>query len=381
MTPARIEKLIDKVFAVVGGAAHAHALLPGPATRLIIERIPLDAAAVAIERISDPNRKLAVASALCFALWDTSDLQGVFTAAQIKALRAAAKDFFPYPGQSLQMRALLFLGESPKMLSGGYLTNAEAHAWLSDDQFVFRSRAAFGVWGIAARSWFIRKYAGVEAGAVAGPTDRVVWAWLRRMLQSPRQRLALTESREPRRAVTFRRNPAGRITPVRFAGGAFIARLDELEEEDLTDAVSTTFENANTRRLLERDGFDPDESLATPPSWWVEDPRVQLLLTTRELVDEGENMRHCVGGYSKKVKAGDALVFVISLPSLYDSTICRSTVEVEPTTGEVLQHRGYKNADPDPACVEFLQELTKRWGERVRHPEVDPRLWPYRRLP
>jgi hypothetical protein len=339
----------------------------------------LDAAAAAIARISDPNKKLAVASALCYALWDTITLKGVFTPAQIKALRAAAA-FFPYRGHTLQIRALLFLGDSPKMLSGGYLTNAEAHAWLSDDNI--GSRSAFGVWGHSARRWFIHKYAGFD-GDVAGPTDRVVWAWLRRMLQSPRQRLALIED-HARRAIRFQRGPDGRPRGVDFIGGAFIVRLDELEEADLTDTVSTTFENARTRRLLEKSEFAPDEPLATPPSWWVEDPRVKLLLTPRELADEGENMRHCVGGYSREVKDGDSLVFVISLPSLYDSTICRSTVEVEPKTGEILQHRGYKNSAPDPACVAFLETLVEAWGERQQPAAKklssrNPRLWPYRR--
>lgn len=390
MTPARVEKLINKVFALVRRTVGDHMAATRGGTAVffrsvgihppILERIPVDDAAVAITRISDPNRKLAVASALYFALRNAFTARDVasFTAAQITALQAATV-FFPYPQQPLQVRALVFLGDSPKMLSGDHLTKAEAHAWLSGDS-VGRSGWPGGTWGSSARRWFIRTYSGVDTGSAPTPA---VWSWLRRMLQSPRQRLALIEA-HARRAIRFQRGPDGRPRPVEYIGGELIARLDELEDADLTDAVSTTFENARIRRQLERDGFALDEPLTTPPPWWVEDPRVKLLLTPRELAAEGDNMRHCAGGCSLGVKEGSSLIFVISLPSLHDSTICRSTVEVEPKTGEILQHRGYKNSEPDPACVAFLETLVEAWGERQRpaakkRSSRNPQLWPYRR--
>lgn len=330
-TPERVDELIKKVMASASASGDLDT----------IHRI-LDT--------KDRTRKLIIASAWFFARGRTAEAnyaEAYYSDSEKRLFNRVLK-LFPYPIQDAKTRAFIVLGESPKELSGNRLTNAEAHEWLSERD------VGSGPYITSAQSWFIEKHTGhVGIHRIPGYYGMEVWTWVRRMLQSPQQRAALLHDPGDQRAVQYRMQ-GGRRVPVQFIGGAFIRRLDELISDDLTDGVRSTFERARLRHELENADVNPDEILAKKPRWWVDDPRVKLLLTARELATEGCDMRHCVGDYALAVKEGQSLIFTINFPG------CRSTVQVD-YSGAVLQHRAAMNSEPNRTCVDFLTELVQRW--------------------
>jgi len=80
---------------------------------------------------------------------------------------------------------------------------------------------------------------------------------------------------------------------------------------------------------------------------------VMEILSDDGLVDEGESLSHCVGGYAPGCADGSYAVL-----SVRDGGVRLSTAQVSPR-GEVLQHRGASNAPPGAAETDALLEALR----------------------
>jgi hypothetical protein len=238
-----------------------------------------------------------------------------------------------YPAVSVEHAARLCRGETPEQVSGGVLTRAEAHRWLSE--LPLETPIA----------WLTRALPGVP------PLRSVAVA---RWLLDVRRRGGwggLTRERQIH-------GPAGAVATIHY-----LARIDEIQDEDLVRGVHTSVEDAY-RHAAERAGSSWLESsrrdhrvLASPPAWRLY-PSMRPLVTRAQLVHEGEEMHHCVGGYASAVERGQSVILALDVRGH------RSTVELSPA-GEVYQHHGPRDAAPHPWCAAVLDRFL-RWNRLVQ---------------
>lgn len=126
--------------------------------------------------------------------------------------------------------------------------------------------------------------------------------------------------------------------------------VNELSDE----AVSAIYNKriaADFERLEQRYHFQSGGLLVTAPH------------SADELVAEGHKLRHCVGGYIKKVACNDCTILFIREAKRPDKPFC--TVELQ--NGDVYQARVYKNHQP-PAKV---QRFIDRWKNEVLYTAAD----------
>lgn len=79
--------------------------------------------------------------------------------------------------------------------------------------------------------------------------------------------------------------------------------------------------------------------------------------SSKEIVEEGHKLHHCVGTYVKKVVKQDCVILFVRREDKPDEPFC--TVEV--IDGDVNQARCYKNQDPPPGVKGFLS----LWKQKV----------------
>ena len=126
--------------------------------------------------------------------------------------------------------------------------------------------------------------------------------------------------------------------------------VNELSDE----AVSAIYNKriaADFERLEQRYHFQSGGLLVTAPH------------SADELVTEGHKLRHCVGGYIKKVACNDCTILFIREAKRPDKPFC--TVELQ--NGDIYQARVYKNHQP-PAKV---QRFIDRWKNEVLYHAAD----------
>lgn len=114
-------------------------------------------------------------------------------------------------------------------------------------------------------------------------------------------------------------------------------RINELSDED----VSALYDKVITSRyekLKKRYGFEKGEFMIIPPQ------------TAKEIVEEGNNLRHCVGRYVKKVVLNESVILFMRKASEPDKSYC--TIEL--IGDSVQQARIQQNADPPPKAKAFL---------------------------
>ena len=83
--------------------------------------------------------------------------------------------------------------------------------------------------------------------------------------------------------------------------------------------------------------------------------------TQGELINEGEELHHCVAGYAKSHAAGDTSIFFIRKINEPDTPF----YTLEYKDGKVNQNRGYKNADETAEVKAFKKE----WLEHINSKE------------
>lgn len=278
----------------------------------------------------------AVASAQRLILLGVRVRAAFATGRRLSALLGGKPLCPAYPNATLELQRRLVLGSSPRELAaeaGCVLTKAEAHAWLSSSGG-----------SVAPATWLCGEH------GLPLLRDGVVVRWAVQQCARRDGLRALTRER------TFRR-PQGMIR-VRY-----LDLLDELRPEDLRGSVDSTFRAATQARGLSwiEEHREDDRILCGDP-WGVQNRRMRLLRTNRELIREGDEMNHCVGSYGIMVDRGECYILALRWRNH------RSTAEISQEGGgraTVLQHRGPENGDPHPACEALLQSYLRR-VERIR---------------
>jgi hypothetical protein len=241
-----------------------------------------------------------------------------------------------------RMQALVVMGEAPWRLLPG-LTPREAHDAMSKG---YGSSVAYLLRDAPVPS--LRTGAGVRDVAVA--------RWICACLADPPRRSALLRE-------SVERGPHGE--PIH---GVLASRVDEITTADLPcglrTGVAAAFRSAALRawQQWQKEAEKQHEPLRAPPKWWQPIRCAKLLGSAAELVAEGRMMAHCVAGYSSYVRHGRSVVVSIVVPDCKAATVARSTVEIDPRSGQVLQHRGKYNAEPPEICEKALRVCLKRWG-------------------
>ena len=240
-----------------------------------------------------------------------------------------------YPNVTLAQAARLCRGESPVQVSGGQLSRREAHEWLSTAP------------ELPPTEWLAR---GLPAECHQLRSAAVV-----RWLYDVRRRGGWGQLE---RARTLH-GPAGQVVRWRF-----VDRIDEIQDEDLVRGVRTGVEEA-FGHAAERAGASWIEQnranhrvLASVPRWRLYRNSMRPLVTPAQLIREGEEMHHCVGGYAAAVERGQSIIISLSVVGH------RSTVEMTPD-GRVLQHYGPHNESPHPLCQRVLERFLRRNGLEV----------------
>lgn len=241
-----------------------------------------------------------------------------------------------YP-TNVEIAARIVLGESPAQISGG-LTRKEAHLWLTEAPY------------LDPQDWLVRHYC---------PGRRIhvhsvhVARWLVGALNDPPRARALLRHRAEI-------GPHGE--EIR---GCWLDRVDELRDKDLCKSVDETFRRAGERMYKHflRIMKNKDERLAAAPHWWRAAPCARILLTGAQLVSEGYVMDHCVAQYAGYVKSGQSVIVAINVLGQ------RSTVELDPETADVRQHRGRGNEVAPELCRRALAVLRRRWRAVVQERE------------
>lgn len=81
--------------------------------------------------------------------------------------------------------------------------------------------------------------------------------------------------------------------------------------------------------------------------------------TAKEILEEGQKLHHCVGGYVKRVVKRESTILFVRKAEEQDKPLC--TVEIH--NGEVVQARCYDNQTPPPTIKRFLDV----WEKKILH--------------
>lgn len=84
---------------------------------------------------------------------------------------------------------------------------------------------------------------------------------------------------------------------------------------------------------------------------------IRAALSQMEIIEEGEEMHHCVGGYSKRYSEGETNILFIR--KVDDPDKSYFTVEIG-NDYRVLQVRGKRNSNPTEDVEEFMEEYKKK---------------------
>ena len=82
---------------------------------------------------------------------------------------------------------------------------------------------------------------------------------------------------------------------------------------------------------------------------------IRPVVSTKELIDEGNALTHCVGGYAKRYANGETNILVIRKTSQPDKPFY--TVEIK--NDAIWQARGLKNCSPTKDVQAFIDAFTK----------------------
>lgn len=135
-------------------------------------------------------------------------------------------------------------------------------------------------------------------------------------------------------------------------------QLRRAEREKAISAVHTVYERLHD--LIE---------------WTDGKLQVRMAHDAEDLVREGREMCHCVGGYCERVGEGRCIIFFVRRAAEPDKVFY--TVEIKPNLQhlEVVQCRGYKNKDRSPedkAEVDAFMEKYARWFNHRPLGEIAP---------
>lgn len=127
-------------------------------------------------------------------------------------------------------------------------------------------------------------------------------------------------------------------------------RLNDLSDKETSEAydrqIRKQFEILSKRYRFARYGY-----IVIPPQ------------TGRDIIDEGNNLHHCVGRYIKKVATKKDIIMFVRKENEPEKSLC--TVELK--GNRILQARVFGNIDPPPEINKFI----KAWKREVlEHQEL-----------
>jgi hypothetical protein len=114
----------------------------------------------------------------------------------------------------------------------------------------------------------------------------------------------------------------------------------------LHDALAVEVSRKNKEAIVEKYGED------LPPSPLKGTATIIHISKVRDLLAEGEEMAHCVGGYVERVMSGDVFIYRILEPE-------RATMEVERMPDgkiRIVQVKLYKNGDVSNNTFKLLND-------------------------
>jgi hypothetical protein len=247
-----------------------------------------------------------------------------------------------YPDVPLPIAARLTRGETPVSIASSIdpdarLTRAEAHAWA-----LAGAQECVLVWWCeheslpTVRSW---------------PAAR----WLRAVRDRGDWHVLTRERRI--------HGPAGAEAIVRY-----LDRVDEIQDCDLVrgsrTGVDAAFEHAAERcgeTWMAKAREDHRVLAGLPTGWRLYQRCMRHLATPAQLVREGDEMEHCVGGYAPAVESGRSVILSIRVLDT------KSTVELD-RGGRVLQHHGPRNEQPGILAQRVLARAARRNGWTLPSP-------------
>jgi hypothetical protein len=116
--------------------------------------------------------------------------------------------------------------------------------------------------------------------------------------------------------------------------------------KNLHDTLAVELNRKNKEAIVEKYGED------LPSSPLRESENIVHISKVRDLLAEGEEMKHCVGGYVERVMSGDVFIYRIFEPE-------RATVEVERMPDgkfRIVQVKSYKNGDVSNKTLILLKD-------------------------
>lgn len=264
------------------------------------------------------------------------------------AFSERAKSFCPaYPKLSRQVQAKLVLGAKPEQILRG-LTPSEARKALCDGYDGMSSRKTAAAWllkGFRERSTFPYGTGTLpDINTESVPVARWIAASL---ANKPRREALFTERVE--------HGPGGAEIH-----GRLIDRIDEIRPVDLPNGPKTSvrdaFAHAANRlyKQWEKDNEHKEDRLIAPPRWWKPVKYAKLLNTPGKLVQEGRDMRHCIGTYTHAVRRGDSVIVSFNIKGQ------RATVELSRDGKRVKQCYGAGNKEAPAICRRALDVLRRK---------------------
>lgn len=133
----------------------------------------------------------------------------------------------------------------------------------------------------------------------------------------------------------------------------------ELFPQDLQAAHERLSERQ--RRLLNRDQnrwFRIRRRLCGWMRWRHDGYLIRPVDSADEIIAEGERQRNCVADYASRHISGKTVILVLRRRS--EPGKSWHTVELNPSTLDVRQCRGFRNADAEPEAAEFIEAWTAR---------------------
>ena len=89
--------------------------------------------------------------------------------------------------------------------------------------------------------------------------------------------------------------------------------------------------------------------------------KIYELLSSKELMDEGGQMKHCVWSYAQSCHRGECRIFSITVQTA-DGIEKMLTIEVRLASMSIRQVRGKLNRLPEPKEREIVQRWATKYG-------------------
>jgi hypothetical protein len=93
---------------------------------------------------------------------------------------------------------------------------------------------------------------------------------------------------------------------------------------------------------------------------------IRELLDSNELLEEGRQMRHCVGRYARRCRNGVSSIWSLTRSDRLQQCRRELTIEVDPRKGEVVQARGMRDARPASEARRVMLLWAAQEGLNVR---------------